>query len=171
VEAASNPAILAANLGALFATSSVRTLVIELENRSDTTATRPDESSAGIAAVLAGTATLEASIVPGRMGSADRLPAGHDTNGGVFSEAAHSETFAGMLQHASASYDLILVAMPAFDGSRDMTQVIATIDGMVLLVESGITQASRLSAAVSALQSSGTPVIGAVLTSKDDGRD
>jgi uncharacterized protein involved in exopolysaccharide biosynthesis/Mrp family chromosome partitioning ATPase len=174
LEPGQNTGIFAANLGGLYATSGVRTLVIDLENRSDRFATQsPRTHDIGIAEILADAATLEASITPGQQGGPDLLWAGLQSPPNTAAAAtingqSQADAIAHLLQKTREHYGLVLVALPTLDTNSDTAQIATQVENVIILAEYGVTQTPRLANIVNNLRNSGTHVLGAILISTEE---
>ncbi len=169
LEATQGATVLAANLGALFASSGVRTLVIDLDGRDGGLAElAAGEVKSGVAEILLGAETLASCVLPGRQGTADLLPAGLPANRVALATMVQAEVLASLFGNVGHDYELVLAVLPALDGAGDTMLFASHMDGVAVLAESGVTQAPRLAAIVGSLRSAGTRVIGAILSSEED---
>jgi len=169
LEASQGATVLAANLGGLFASSGVRTVVIDLDGRDGGLGElATGEAKPGVAEILLGAATFELCILHGRQGGADLLPAGLAVNRAALATMVQADALTGLFSAAGREYELVLAVLPALDGAGDTMLYASHMEGVAVLAESGVTQAPRLAAIVNGLRSAGTRVIGAVLSSDED---
>ncbi len=149
-----------ANLAAHAARRGRRVVVVDCDLRRPTQAALLGvEPGPGVAAVLAGKATLDAALRTGP-GGLGVLPAGRAGDDAVSLLAGPA--FAELLAGLKGRFDEVYVDLPPTLPFADALCAAAAADGVVVVVQSGRTPAEKVAQAVDAL--AGAPLLGCVLT-------
>lgn len=154
---------IAANLAVVFSQLGERTLLIDSDLRNP----RQHEifklgNRDGLSAILAGRSNLDDAVnrIPNLLGlsvlSAGAVPPNPQ-------ELLNRPQFTSMLEAAQRQFDIILFDTTAGAEYADAQMVTARAGGAIVLSRKNITRASRLRDLTSALQHSGTVVVGSVL--------
>lgn len=151
------------NLAASLGRAGRRTVLVEADLRRPTMGSYLGlEDTRGLAAVLGGTADLEACIQPWHGGLIDVLLAGPvpDSAGDVLAPGRLGEVF----EELRRRYDVVLVDVPPASTVTDAEIVAASADATLVIARCGRTTEAEVRRTVAGLAAAGTPLVGAVLT-------
>lgn len=155
-----------ANLAALLALRGARVLLIDSDMR-DPVISRAlaPEAQTGITEVLRGDATLEDAVVEVDYSNVHLLPVSAAMVGVTHDMAVlGSEAMRDLLAAARASYDLILVDLPALKNEGDGLSICCQLDSVLVAAAWGETSIEELAEAVHMLRAARARVLGAVIT-------
>jgi|CXWK01.1.fsa_nt_gi capsular exopolysaccharide synthesis family protein len=155
-----------ANLAALLAMRGARVLMIDcdLHNPVISRTLAPDAES-GIVEVLRGECALSAAVVPVEFSNVHLLPVSLATAGNMAEgELLGSEAMRTLLATARASYDLIVVDLPALKTEFDGLSICCQLDSVLVAAAWGETSIEELAEAVHMLRAARARVLGAVIT-------
>lgn len=157
----------AAKLAQIFAATGQRTLLIDA-NTADPALSQEfvENVDVGVREVLRGAVSAKDAIVddlspgfallPAAVGSNDEQFA---TPGTMLSAVRPSVT----LDDVSAEFDVCLIDLPALDDSLEAQLIAPLLDGVVVIVEQGVTWAPDLAVHSESLEASGARILGGVL--------
>lgn len=159
---------IAANLGALFAASGVRTLLIDGDMRraSLSRAFAPDAEQ-GLQEVLNGECALKDCIVRVDGTGLDLLPlnaAGLNNSSDAAPPVEHAEP---LLAEMQKSYDFIIFELPPLSASLDGLAVSSLVDSTIVVAEWGRTPLPLLSESIHLLRNAGANIAGVVINKID----
>lgn len=155
-----------ANLAALLAMRGARVLMIDcdLHNPVISRTLAPDAES-GIVEVLRGECAHSAAVVPVEFSNVHLLPVSLATAGNMAEgELLGSEAMRTLLATARASYDLIVVDLPALKTEFDGLSICCQLDSVLVAAAWGETSIEELAEAVHMLRAARARVLGAVIT-------
>ncbi len=158
--------VLAANLAVSIAQSGKRVLLIDADLR------KPHqhrlfglEPGPGLAGVLAGTAELDAALLPGGVPGLSVLPGGPRPDNPA--ELLTAPRFEEVLRCLRGRYDFILVDTPALLAVTDPVIVAPRVDGVLLNVRAGANGRPPAERARALLGDLGVPIVGVVINAMD----
>lgn len=162
---------LSANLAAVFALASYKTLIIDADmHNSVMSQTFAPRAKKGLLEVLSGTAEPADCIVQGKGNAPDVLPVvlPKKNSDSYPYDLVASESMVAFLDYLRESYHIVLVDMPPLTPIADGLAVSGLLDGIVLAVEWGKTPLELLADVTYGLQLADASILGVVLTKVDE---
>jgi succinoglycan biosynthesis transport protein ExoP len=151
----------AVNLARLMAGGGAKVLLIDADIRTArVTAALAPTANAGLLEAIAGARPVPSLVVPVAGSKLDLLPmVGH---GGIAAgDLLASKRIRGLMETLRGSYDAIIVDLPP---ALDALGLVASLDGVMMVVEWGKTPANVLMEALHALRTAQARLLGAVVT-------
>jgi capsular exopolysaccharide synthesis family protein len=158
----------AANLAAALAQADTRIVLVSADLHHPGLWRYLPERGKGLADVLAGTASLDETLVPTTYDHLSFLPSG--TIEDVPEAALGSADMFRVLEQLAERADLVVIDAPPVPGVSDTLDLASLVDRVVLVVDASQANKDRVREAVSELRSVGATILGAVLTRVDPGR-
>lgn len=155
-----------ANLAALLAMRGARVLMIDCDLHTPVISrTLAPDAESGIIEVLRGESALSAAVVQVEFSNVHLLPVSLATAGNMAEgELLGSEAMRTLLATARASYDLIVVDLPALKTEFDGLSICCQLDSVLVAAAWGETSIEELAEAVHMLRAARARVLGAVIT-------
>ncbi|MBV8890179.1 MAG: hypothetical protein JO305_10975 [Alphaproteobacteria bacterium] len=159
---------LCTNLGALFALSGSKTLLIDADFRERTLSRRAAPNArVGLRDLLHG-GDSEA-IIADPYSKAHLLPVVDSEQIANSADMLGSSAMRNLLERLSSSYEVILVDLPGLNRGVDARAIGPALDGCILVVEWGRTKLEALREAVSLLQAGRVALLGVVINKVEEG--
>ncbi|MEO1235932.1 MAG: polysaccharide biosynthesis tyrosine autokinase [Planctomycetota bacterium] len=159
--------VVAANLAIAYAQTGLRTLLIDsdMRNARQLEIFRLDARASGLAEVLRGESTLEASAVATGCPDLDLLPAGNVDRSP--SDLLNSKAFARLQAEAAERYDQIIIDSPPVNAVNDARIASTLVGAVVVVLRKDRSRGSEVKAAIESLNAVQAPLIGVVLNGQE----
>ncbi len=148
-----------ANLAVVMAQAGKKILLMDCDSANPTQHTLFQLNNRGLSEAAASGNDIHAFCQATRQAGLDLLPAGS----GVLSDLLSSERFPQLLDGLKASYDYILLDVPAVLASADASALASCADGVVLVIESGKEEPKTVQLAKKRLEQAKAKILGCVL--------
>jgi capsular exopolysaccharide synthesis family protein len=154
----------AANLGAVMAQSGKRVLLIDASGSWDSLSScfSGVRTEQGLSEVIEGSTSWEKAVFQPykELGSLHVMPFGKGLKrrSAVVHHAQFKQTIVQLREH----FDVVLIDSPSFSSPSDQLAVAQAVEGVVLIVRSGITQRSQVKYFTGKLADTGVPLFGIV---------
>lgn len=152
--------VTSAGLALRFAGLGKRVLLIDADMRRPTF--EGPANHGGLAGVLAGMASLDDGVKPTQHNNVFLLSSGRNVPNP--SEILGSDKLGALIKDAREYFDYIIIDTPPVMGLADAPTIGARVDGTVMVVQSGALHTPNIRASIDRLRSSGTRILGAVMT-------